>query len=390
MSAVPETPTAPTRPAAATDPAAGPVVVVPAYRPDERLVRLVDDLAGRGLTDVLVVDDGSGPAHAAVLDAAARRGARVLRHDANRGKGAALRTAFAHLVEHRPGADVVTADADGQHAPDDVAAVAAAVRDGGADVVLGVRDLTGPGVPLRSRVGNAVSAGAYRLVTGLPVRDTQTGLRGFRAATLPWLLGVRGDRFDYEQRVLLEASAWGVGIAQVPITTVYLERNRSSHFRPLQDSASVLGPVLAFAVSGLLSFGVDAALLLVLQALTGSLLAGVLGARLVSGGVNYVVNRALVFRGARPAPVRSSAPRYAALAGLLVAASFGLLDALHGSLGVPLLAAKVVTDATLFLASYVVQRHGVFPAPPAPPPARTAVPAVLDRAGTATPSRTAA
>lgn len=340
------------------------IVVIPAYRPDSRLFTLVDQLAERGLDEVLVVDDGSGAAFAPVFAAVEERGARVLRHERNRGKGAALRTAFDDVVRRRPGADVVTADADGQHLPDDVRAVADALRGGPADVVLGVRGFAGD-VPLRSRVGNAVSALTFRLVTGVRVGDTQTGLRGFRAGTLPRLLAVRGDRFDYEFRVLLEATRWGDAIAQVPISTVYLDRNASSHFRPLHDSASVLGPMLAFAASGLIAFTLDAVLLIALQALTGSLLAGVVGARLVSGSVNFAINRSLVFRAGRTATVRSSAVQYAVLAGLLLAASYGMLDALTGTLGVPLLVAKVVTDATLFLAAYTVQRHVVFAGPSA-------------------------
>ncbi|MFE6970984.1 glycosyltransferase [Isoptericola sp. NPDC057653] len=337
-----------------------PLVVVPAYRPDGALPALVRDLAERGLPDVLVVDDGSGPAHAAVFDAAAALGAEVLRHDRNRGKGVALRTAFAHARERHPGRDVVTADADGQHTPASVRAVADRLSAGGADVVVGERDLTGAGVPLRSRVGNALSGAAVRTATGLPVRDSQTGLRGLAAGTLPWLLDVPGDRYEYELRVLLEASARGAVVAGVPVETVYVDDNASSHFRPVRDSLVVMAPLLAFAASGLLAFGVDAAALLALQAATGILALAVVGARVLSAAVNFGVNRALVFGRSRPAPVRGSAARYAALALLLLAANYGLLDALHGTLGVPLLVAKALTDAALFLASWTVQRQVVF------------------------------
>jgi len=360
-----------------------PLVIVPAYRPDDALPALLRGLAEVGLTDVLVVDDGSGPAHDTVFDEAARVGADVLRHDVNRGKGAALRTAFVHARDRHPGRHVVTADADGQHRAASVRAVADRLSAGGADVVVGERDLQGAGVPWRSRVGNALSGAAMRAATGLPVRDSQTGLRGFAAATLPWLLEVPGDRYDYELRVLLAASARGAVVAGVPVETVYLDHNASSHFRPVRDSVVVMAPLLAFAASGLLAFGVDAAGLLALQAATGSLALAVVGARVLSAGVNYGVNRAVVFGRARRAPVRGSAARYAALALLLLAASNGLLDALHGTLGVPLLAAKMLTDTALFVASWTVQRQVVFP-PSGPRPDPPAAPAAPARAGTAT------
>ena len=98
---------------------------------------------------------GSGPAFAPVFDAARRRGCVVLTHPVNRGKGAALKTGFAFIAEHAPGQEVVCADSDGQHRPDDVLRVAACVRDG-ADLVLGVRGFTGE-VPLRSRFGNSLT-----------------------------------------------------------------------------------------------------------------------------------------------------------------------------------------------------------------------------------------
>lgn len=87
-------------------------VVIPAYQPDERLSRYVADLKASGFTAITVVDDGGGPAYAALFDALEREGCRVLRHEVNRGKGAALKTAF-RLLEADPDLDaVVTADCD--------------------------------------------------------------------------------------------------------------------------------------------------------------------------------------------------------------------------------------------------------------------------------------
>jgi glycosyltransferase involved in cell wall biosynthesis len=363
VSAVPPTSTAP-------------VVVVPAYRPDGALAALVRDLADAGLTDVVVVDDGSGPAHAPAFAAAAALGAEVLAHGANRGKGVALRTAVAHVLATRPGRDVITADADGQHTAAGVRAVADRLATSGADVVLGERAFGGPDVPARSRLGNGVSGALFRAATGLPVRDTQTGLRGFRAVTLGWLGDVTGDRYEYELRVLLAASRRGATVVGEPIETVYLDHNASSHFRPVRDSLVVAAPLLAFAASGLLAFGVDVTALLLLQRATGVLLLAVVGARLLSAAVNYAVNRGVVFRLVRPASAaRGSALRYAALAGLLLAASYGLLDALTTTLGVPLGVAKILTDAALLVASWTVQRQVVFP-PSARTPHPPAVPAV--------------
>jgi putative flippase GtrA len=334
------------------------IVLVPAYEPDSRLLALLDALrATAPEAHLLVVDDGSGGAFAPVFDAARRRGCTVLTHPVNRGKGAALKTGFRFVVEHAPGEDVVCADSDGQHRPDDVLRVAAHVRDG-ADLVLGVRGFTGA-VPLRSRFGNALTRALFRLATGRDVRDTQTGLRGYATGLLPWLLTVPGERFEYEVNALLQAVRRGLPLDQVDIATIYLEGNASSHFRPVLDSARVYAPLLTFLLSSSAAFGLDTAALVVLHGLVGGLLLPLLGARLLSSSVNFAVNRRLVFAAPGARPLRAAAARYAGLVVVLFAAGYLLLAAFT-ALGVGLLPAKLLTEVLLVTASYQVQRRAVF------------------------------
>jgi putative flippase GtrA len=335
----------------------GPVVVlVPAYQPDVRLTALLSSIARLDPSvQLLVVDDGSGPASAPALAAARELGATVLHHESNRGKGAALRTGLAYVAASAPGAGVVTADADGQHLPEDVVRVVSRVR-AGAPMVLGVRDFGGADVPLRSRVGNRTSALLVRVATGRSLADTQTGLRGFAADLLPWLLTVAGDRFDHELRVLLQATRRGMVIEQVPIATVYLAGNDSSHFRPVQDSIRVYRPLALFLLSSLAASAVDAVALVLLDGLTGTLWLSVVGARLVSATVNYSVNRRVVFAAGRS---RRSALGYTALAGSLLLANLVLLSAMTAA-GVGLLPAKLGTELLLVTLSFAVQRVAVF------------------------------
>ena len=341
------------------------LVLIPAYEPDHRLLTLLDALrATAPEAHLLVVDDGSGPPSAPVFAAARQRGCVVLTHPVNRGKGAALRTGFRHALEHAPGEDVVCADSDGQHTPADVLAVADRVT-AGAPLVLGARGFTGD-VPARSRMGNSATRVLFRLATGRTVRDTQTGLRGYSARLLPWLLGVPGDRFEYEMTALLDAARQGVPVEEVPIATVYLAGNASSHFRPVADSARVYAPLLPFLLSSLGAFLLDTAALLVLHALTGTLLLSVVTARVLSAGVNFAANRRFVF-GAGRTTASTAAGRYAALATVLLAANYGLLTVLTGA-GLPLLPAKLATELVLLVASYLVQRHLVFRRRPAAAP----------------------
>jgi glycosyltransferase involved in cell wall biosynthesis len=214
-------------------------LVIPAYEPARTMPALVSALAD-DFASVVVVDDGSRSPEAADAFAAlaGMPSVRLLRHAANRGKGAALKTAFADVLRHAPDcAGVVTADADGQHLTDDIRRVADATLANPGRVTLGVRSFSGS-VPFRSRLGNFWTCGEFFLLTRRWVRDTQTGLRGIPRALLPRLAALAGDRYDYEARMLVAAARLPGGPVQVPIATVYLEGNKTSHYRPLADTLS--------------------------------------------------------------------------------------------------------------------------------------------------------
>ncbi|WP_367342979.1 GtrA family protein [Propionibacterium sp.] len=357
------------------------LVLIPSFQPDRRLVELVDDLrAHPDTSDILIVNDGSGPDYSALFAAAAAAGATVIGYPDNRGKGHALRAGFTWAIANRPGEPVVCSDSDGQHAAADIRAVARATALPGAGLVLGTRNFGSPrarpdaeGIPWRSRLGNRATARLFAWVTGLHLGDTQTGLRGCPAPMLGWLCTVPGERFDYEFRVLLEARRAGWPLVEVPIATVYSQHNESSHFRPIRDSARIYAPLvghiarsgpgrlLVFGASGFGAFLVDLVLLLVLHAALGNLLVSVVGARAVSAAANYLVNDRIVFaRGAGRRATRTSLPRYALLAGVLPGANYGLMWLGTVPLHLPLVPTKLVTELGLFAVSYVVQRTLVF------------------------------
>ena len=101
------------------------IIVIPSLKPDSRLVELIADLKEKGFQQIVVVDDGSGPAYRHFFDECEALGCTLLTHEKNRGKGAALKTAAAYIRSHfGSDADMITADADGQHLPEDILRVA--------------------------------------------------------------------------------------------------------------------------------------------------------------------------------------------------------------------------------------------------------------------------
>ena len=251
------------------------------------------------------------------------------------------------------------ADSDGQHTLSDILAVAAAVRSHGDGIVLGARDFSGE-IPLRSRFGNSATRMALRAASGLRLQDTQTGLRGYPASLLGWLMTVDGDRFEYELSVLLEAKRREIEVVEVPIATIYIDDNESSHFRPVIDSIRVYLPLLRFSMSSLVAAAVDFVLVLALMALTGNLAIAVVGARVCSAAVNFTINRRLVFDPTGRTPLRAAIAGYGAVAVGILIANYAILYLLYEQLGIYLGVAKLVTEVSLFLASYTLQKHFVF------------------------------
>ena len=335
------------------------IILIPAYEPDQQLLRLIRSILSKApqLT-IVVVDDGSGPDYQPVFDGAAGLGCTVLGYPHNRGKGHALKAGFGLIADRFPGRDVVCADSDGQHRVDDILRVAEQLPAASDAMVLGTRSFSG-NVPARSKFGNTATRWLFRLATGEHLPDTQTGLRGYPAAMLGWLRGVPGERYEYELNLLLEAKQAGYQIRTVGIATVYLDHNSGSHFRPLADSVRIYAPLLKFLASSLAAFIIDTAAFLVLNAVTDSVLLAVVGARGISSAANFLVNRHLVFRHGRERQATRTGARYFALVLTLLAANLALMSALD-QLAVAAVPAKLLVEAALLAVSYCVQQRFLF------------------------------
>jgi glycosyltransferase involved in cell wall biosynthesis len=340
------------------------IILIPAYEPDQQLPALIRSIRdAEPWVPILVVDDGSGPQYRDVFDGVRALGCHVISYGRNRGKGFALKTGFGFIADNLPGHDVVCADSDGQHTVVDILRVAETLRQNRAGqrwatMVLGSRSFTG-NVPARSRLGNSATRALFTLATGERIPDTQTGLRGYPGAMIPWLRSVRGDRYEYELNLLLEARNGGYSIQSVEIATVYLDHNSGSHFRPFADSVRIYAPLLKFLASSFTAFLLDTVLFLLLTLAIDSLLLAVLGARVVSSAVNFLVNRNVVFEHGRDKPASAAGVRYFSLAALLLAANFGLIWLLEAA-GLPALPAKILAEVLLLAASFAAQQRWLF------------------------------
>ena len=346
------------------------MVVVPSLNPDDKLIQVVDGMIAAGFSYVLLVDDGSDKDHwKPFLEAEQRPACTVLRHEKNLGKGRALKTAFDYICrERRDIRGVVTVDGDNQHKPRDARRLAEELIKYPAVVMLGVRNFKEHQVPLHNRMGNMITSLVFRMLCGIALSDTQTGMRAISAEHLPRFLEVAGERFEYETNMLLFMKTAGIHFREIPIETVYIENNATSHFNPLTDSAKIYGPILKFAGGSVASAGIDlfffTLLIWALQdmaSLNRQILIATVGARAVSSLFNYTFNRRAVFSSNESR--RITIVRYYFLCIVQMMISYkgvALLVGAAGFTGLGKTVVKLGVDSILFAMTFHIQREWVF------------------------------
>ena len=353
-------------------------IVIPSLNPEKGLPRYVASLRAITDTPIVLVDDGSRDELKPIFRQCVSDVANVslLTHEVNKGKGRALKTAFAHLLDTMPElTGCVTCDSDGQHAPQDVLKCLNALEKEPAALILGCRTFNLDHVPWKSRFGNNSMRTLFRLATGSDFLDTQTGLRAIPAEFMRELLNCPGERFEFETHMLLRLG--GRKLLQIPIETLYVDGNRETHFDPFRDSLKISSIILVawlrklakFTIASLLSFGLDIGLFTLLyyrvfnEGSFGRLFFSVAIARAVSLVFNYCCNRYFVFgetHGGRSFNAKAFG-KYLILASFIMAASYGLTHACHAAFPqISLPVVKVCVDFVLFLASYGVQRMMIF------------------------------
>jgi len=353
-------------------------VVLPSPDPDEKLHLVIDGLLEYGFSHIILVNDGSKPENLHYFEEEASAHPDVitlLHHEVNKGKGAALKNAFNWFLQNRPeGIGVVTVDGDNQHHPADTLACTEHMLETG-NLTLGCRDFNQADVPARSSFGNKTTSAIFKIFVGMTISDTQTGLRAIPRDDLEYIATIAGDRFEYETNMLLAMKQQGIPFDEVKIRTVYIEENKSSHFRIIHDSWRIYKLILAhffrYTLSSLASAVVDT----VAYSLLSSLLKGVLkglaltgaagvGARIISSLLNFYMNKRLVFQSS--VSTGKAMLRYYMLAVPQMAAQVLLTQGVYTLFGIPDSATGlrtlvyVIVMSVLYVASFMIQQRWVF------------------------------
>ena len=343
-------------------------VIIPAYEPDEKLLDLLQKLRAAGWDKIVVVDDGSKEGYANIFDrAVSDYQVELLVHAENQGKGRALKTAFEYcLKKYKDCVGVVTADSDGQHSPACIFSCAEALLKNPNALVLGCRCFDQENVPKKSEFGNKLTRRILKYMTGLNISDTQTGLRGISLDFMRALLHVPGERYEFETNMLLESKSLHIPIVEVPIETIYIEGNASSHFNPVKDSIKIYMIFVRFLLSSLSSSVVDMVLFGLLCYVFKSrsmfvdsyIVVATVLARIVSALYNYSMNYKVVFKS--EGGVMRTLPKYVLLAIMQMSLSAFLVNYLYPLIGGFEVFVKIPVDVFLFFLSYVIQREFVY------------------------------
>lgn len=347
-------------------------IVIPSLEPDQRLLRLLDDIRKHIGSDIpiIVVNDGSSKKYDGIFnDAIKNYHIILLKHATNLGKGAALKTAIKYITDNLTNiSGMITIDSDGQHLYQDVIKCGTLFLKHPQALILGVRTFD-QDIPWRSRFGNVLTSKLLKSLANLDVSDSQTGLRVIPKDFMVRLLNLSGDRFEFELKMLFEAQHLHLQIIEQPITTVYLEGNKSSHFKVFKDSYLIYATFIKYvfpaffkySLSSITSFVIDIGVFTLLLKLLGKndLMTITLSstvARIISAIVNYLVNRHLVFQGQSS----FSFIKYGLLAVAQIIASSLLVTAFHNLTMWNPTILKIIVDSLLFLVSYHIQRNYIF------------------------------
>lgn len=212
------------------------IILIPAYEPDSKLLKLLRQIDNK--YSVVIVNDGSNKFYNEIFEVS-QKYAHVMSYTKNMGKGYALKTGL-NYIEDTFGDNyiVVTMDADGQHKLSDAIKLCQYAEKNLDTLVIGKRNWT-KNMPLRSRLGNTITRDIFKRITDQNIYDTQSGLRAFSYKLNDYMLSTSGNRFEYEMNVLLNLKNNNIKYHEIPIETIYLDNNKSSHFNTIKDSYKI-------------------------------------------------------------------------------------------------------------------------------------------------------
>lgn len=335
------------------------IALVPAYCPSPLLLNTVQALkASHYFYRIIVVDDGSGSEYDHIFSSLENFGCIIIRHMTNLGKGMALKSGLNYAgVHYKNAIGIITFDADGQHQVNNIISVGNALIAYKNRLILGSR-LFDCKAPLRSKFGNYITRLVFSFITGIHIKDTQTGLRGIPMDLVPDLLRITNTGYDFELDMLLLCTNNNILLHEVTIDTIYIENNESSHFNPFLDSMKIYMVFMRFSISSLLTAFIDYCIFCLCINYNMGILSSIFCGRILAGIFNFSTNKYFVFKSKRK--LLTSATMYTLLVVLSGFISWVIIDKIMSNININIYLSKILAEIILYFINFIIQRDIIF------------------------------
>jgi hypothetical protein len=328
------------------------IAIVPCYRQPKEYIKVINELISTDIYKVIMVDDGN----VRCIDLSLLESNKIvlIRHKRNLGKGAAIKSGLKYIKEYETGeiSGIVMLDCDGQHSINDMKKLIKYHKESSDKIVLGVREFSGENVPFRSKLGNNVMSFMFYLIFAVWIADTQTGLRVIPRKLIEEILNIKSDRFEFELEFLIRGIK-KTDIIQVPISTIYFEKNKKTNFKPFLDSISIFYTLIRTVAVGLTAVALDYIILFALLTNELSLFYSLLVARLAGLIYSAIMVRNFVWKSNRSRLV--SYTKYIMLWTVNLLFIYVILDSFSSTIK-EIFLVKIFIDFILFIFNFIMQK----------------------------------
>lgn len=331
------------------------IALIPAYEPDDKLIKLSEELYAKEFL-CIIVDDGSGKYYEEIFNSC-KKYASIISYEKNMGKGYALKKGLNYIKDNFTEYVIVTIDSDGQHSVEDAEKLCVFAMDNQDTLVLGMRRRDKK-VPIKSRIGNSITRIIYKISTDVDIYDTQTGLRAFSEKLAHKMINIEGSKYEYEMNVLLQFAREKIKIREIEIRTIYIKNNKGSHFNVIKDSIKIYKEIIKFSISSITSFLIDYVLYGIFSFIFNNVVIANILARLISSNYNFMMNKFVVFKSDKN--IIKSYISYFVLVICMLLLNTIILNFLVNFVGINKYIAKVITELLLFVLNWLVQKKIIF------------------------------
>jgi len=218
------------------------VACIPTYNEEKTIGKIVRKALSH-VDKVIICDDGSTDNTAKEAQSS---GAYVLKHNRNKGKGAALKTLFQHALQ-KDADIIVTIDGDGQFLPDEIPKLVTPIVDGTSDIVIGNRFSNNAEIPKYRKFGNKVLTKVTNIATESTISDTQGGFRAYSKEAIN-TIHFSTNGFGADAEIIIDASKKGLRIKERNVKVIYNTNGKTSTLNPPALFTNILTPILEIVI----------------------------------------------------------------------------------------------------------------------------------------------